>query len=129
VQQCASPVVLIGGDTANTVMDAQLVSESKVSASSSSVPPDRPGFRSIFGTLVETVDDRTKRSITNGVVDYEPTMDFTGAETRSDAEGRFLLCGIPDNETVYINAWLGRRYGYVKVTPDMAMPIEIVLPL
>jgi hypothetical protein len=128
LQQCASPGIVIGSDTANIVVDAQLLAESKVSASSASVPPDRPGFHSIFGTLVEIVDG-VKRPITSAALDYEPAMDFTGAETRSDAEGRFLLCGIPDNDSVYINAWLGRRYGFAKVTPGMPMPIEIVLPL
>jgi len=92
VPQCAIPKLTISGDVTLTV---QLVSLARLSSSSSSLPPSPPGFRHVIGTVTRVVGG-VKQPVADAFVDYEPIEDFPAAVTRSDAEGRFALCGIPE---------------------------------
>jgi hypothetical protein len=124
VQQCAAPQLVANGDLR---LDAQLVSRANVSASPDSVPGPAPGFRLISGVVYElTADGRGMAS--NAFVDYEPLEDFPAATTYTDAQGRFLLCGIPQARNATIGASLGMgrvAYRSVPAGTDASIEIEI----
>ena len=122
LQQCAAPPVVANG---RTHVDAQLVSRVYVSASTDAVPAQAPGFRLISGVIYELTADG-RRPAPDAFVDYEPMDDFIAAATRTDAAGRFLLCGIPDSRTVTIGAWIEpSRFAYQRVPPGAAAHIEL----
>jgi hypothetical protein len=77
--------------------------------------------------VVETTPSG-KQPMANVFVDYEPLEDFPAAVTYSDASGRFLLCGLPRNETVKLGVGIGDRAAYVNVAPDQSTDLEITLP-
>jgi hypothetical protein len=122
VQQCAAPQVTVHGDTA---MDLALVSKANLNAS----PSQRPvaGFRSVSGVIVETTPT-AKQPVAGVFVDFEPLEDFPAAITYSDSGGRFLLCGLPQNDTVLLGAGQGGRVAYANIPPDQSTDIEITLP-
>ena len=123
VQQCATPPLAVGSDLS---LNAQLVSQANVSASPGSVPPSAPGYRLVSGVVYELADSR--HAVSNAFVDYEPIEDFPAAVTRTDAQGRFLLCGIPQDRQATIGAALGSgRVAYYTVPPggDATIDIEI----
>jgi hypothetical protein len=111
-QQCAAPVLTVHGDL---TLDVPIMSRSQISASSSPLP-SAPGTRVVSGVVFETTADG-RRPVPNAVVDFEPIMDFPAAETSSDAQGRYLMCGLPDGETIGLGAGLARRVGSVSVPP------------
>ena len=118
-QQCAAPLVFVRGDTTANLM---LTSMARVTAT----PISPPGFRSVSGTVVQ-VTASGKEPLARVFVDFEPVMDFPAAITSSDTNGRFGLCGLPENATVSIGAGLGGRVAYVDVPPGQTA-VEIVLP-
>lgn len=124
VQQCAARRVTVLSDIQ---LDAQLVSRANLSASLESVTPPAPGYRSVSGVIFEKTDAGT-RPVAGVFVDFEPTMDFPAAVTFSDAAGRYLLCGLLDNETVSIGAGLGNRVAYVSVPAGRSTGVDIMLP-
>ena len=123
VQQCAAPpLVVVGGQMH---MDLQLVARANVSASADTVPLSAPGFRLISGIVYELTNDG-RRPAPDAFVDYEPTEDSPAAVTRTDAAGRFLLCGISQTRTVTIGASNGfNRAGYQQVPPGPDANIEV----
>ncbi len=122
VQQCAVPSVTIEGDL---TMDLALVAKSNVTASATQAAP--PGWRWVSGTIVENTATG-KEPVAGAGVDFEPLEDFPAAVTYSDAAGRFALCGLPQNESVTLDAGLGGRIAYVTVPPGQTTGIEITLP-
>jgi hypothetical protein len=68
-----------------------------------------------------------RRPVPGASVDFEPVMDFPAATTYTDAQGRFLLCGLPDGTTAALGASLTMaRVAYVNVPPHQTtMDIEI----
>jgi hypothetical protein len=125
IQQCASPAVTMQGDT---TVDVQLVSKANVSASSASVPAPAVGFRSVSGVVFETTD-AGKRPVAGAFVDYEPIMDFPAALTFTDSSGRYLLCGLPEGQTVQLGASFGvTRVAYVSALPGQSTNVDIMLP-
>ena len=98
VQQCASPHVTMLSDIQ---LDLQLVSRATLSASPESIAPPAPGFRSISGVVLEKTDAGTQ-PVAGAYVAYEWFEDISAAYTFSDAAGRYLLCSVPDGETVPI---------------------------
>jgi hypothetical protein len=100
VQQCASPRVRMLSDIQ---LDLQLVSRATLSASPESIAPPAPGFRSISGVVLEKTDAGTQPAA-GAYVAYEWFEDISAAYTFSDAAGRYLLCRVPDGETVPICA-------------------------
>jgi hypothetical protein len=124
VQQCAAPRLIVDGALR---LDAELVARGNVSASFDSVPPSAPGFRMISGIVYELLADG-RRPVANAFVDFEPIPDSPAAITYTDAQGRFLLCGIPQAGTAAIGAAIGTgRYAYQSVPagPDASIEIEI----
>jgi hypothetical protein len=123
VQQCAAPQVTVSADT---VVDVQLVSKANLSASSASAAV--AGLRSVSGVIVE-IKDGSKQPVAGASVDFEPLEDFPAAITNSDAAGRFLLCGLPQDEPVFLGASSGiNRVAYLSVPPGQTAGIEITLP-
>jgi hypothetical protein len=122
VQQCAVPEVEANLDL---VMDAQLVARANVSASPDSVPRSLPGFRTISGVVYD-VTAQGRRPAPDAFVDYEPVFDSPAAITYTNAEGRFLLCGIPEAGASTIGASIGLgRVAYLTVPAGPATSIEI----
>jgi len=124
VQQCAAPLVTI---TSDLRQDVQLVSRANVPVSPQSIAPPASGFRSVSGMIVENT--AVGQQPVGGVfVDFEPLEDFPAAVTYSDTSGRYLLCGLPDNQTVTLGAGLGSRVAYLNVAPGRTTGVDIVLP-
>jgi hypothetical protein len=122
VQQCAAPPLVVGGEMQ---LDLQLVARAHVSASRASVPPSPFGLRFVTGVVYELTNDG-RRPAPDAFVDYEPIEDSPAALTRTDAAGRFLLCGIPEARTVTISTALGpSRVAYVRVPPGPDADVEI----
>jgi hypothetical protein len=83
-QPCAAPVKVDG----NTSFDVELVSVRNPQ------PPTSVRPLIVSGTVFETT--ASGRSPVAGVkVLAEKILDFVAAETLTDAEGRYLLCGLP----------------------------------
>jgi len=122
VQQCAVAQVTVQGDMA---MDLALVSKANLTASTTQ---SAPGLRSVSGTIVE-MTSAGKQPVAGAFVDFEPLEDFPAAVTNSDADGRFLLCGLPQSDMVHLGAAAGTsRVAYVNVPPDQTTDVEITLP-
>ena len=122
VQQCAAPEVHVNYSSR---LDAALVPRASVSSSRGSVPPSSPGFRQISGVVYD-VTVQGRRAVPDAFVDYEPIADSPAAVTFTDAQGRFLLCGIPEAGNSVIGASIGAgRFGYVTVPPGTDASIDI----
>jgi hypothetical protein len=123
VQPCAAPPLRMNEDF---VVDIELVPKALVSASSASVS-NRPGFRSISGVIYEMTPDG-KRPLANAFVDYEPIMDSPAATTVTDENGRYLLCGIPNDQVATIGTAVNiNRVAYVDVPPGQTTA-DVVIP-
>ena len=124
VQQCASPPIRMEGDA---TVDVQLVSKEIVSASPETVSV-LPGFRNVSGTVFENSAEG-KRPVQGAMVAYEPVMDSMAAWTYSDANGRYLLCGIPIDQRADVAAALVvGRVAYVTAQPGQTTGVDILLP-
>ena len=117
VQQCAAPLVTIRSDVR---VDGQLVARDKLSVSSPPAPA--PGFRHVSGV----VSDGGK-PVAGAFVDYEPIMDYVGAFTFTDTAGRFLLCGLPKDQTVTLGVGFDGRVAWVEVPPGQSDAVAISL--
>jgi hypothetical protein len=124
VQQCAAPQLTIGAE-GDTRVDVQLVAQSKLS--DSGAQPSPAGFRSVSGVIFENADGGRK-PIAGAFIDFEPTMDFPAATTFSGADGRYLLCGIPEEKSADIGVGFRGRVTYVTVPPGHDAAIDILLP-
>jgi len=119
-QQCAVSVPTVRGDT---TVDIALVSRA-VAAPTALSPP---GLRSVSG-LVVLGTSGGQQSAAGAFVDFEPIMDFPAAITHADGAGRFALCGLPVNDTIWLGASSGSHVGYVPVPPGQSNGVKIVLP-
>jgi hypothetical protein len=65
-------------------------------------------------------------------IGVDPTIapsENSAAYTVSDAAGRFALCGLPANTTVYIEAdAVGGASGEISVAPGKTSDVQIVVP-
>ena len=124
VQQCAVPGFIASG--ASTI-DLRLVPKAVVSAERSSVPAPAPGFRHVTGVVYENSTEG-RRPVAGAFVDFEPMEDFPAAITYTDAQGRFLLCGLPDGISAPLGASLNtERVAYISAPPGQTS-IDIELP-
>jgi hypothetical protein len=121
VQQCAAPELTVPGDA---TVNLQLVAKATLTASTNQ--PPTPGLRSVSGVIVETTPVG-KQPVAGVFVDFEPVPDSPAAVTISDAAGRFLLCGLPQDRAVDLGVGLRNRVTYVSVPPGQT-DIEIWLP-
>jgi hypothetical protein len=121
VQQCVASATM----QADASLDVRLTSIANLSAAR---PQSVPGSRTISGAVFEATP--TGRPPVEGAsVGWEGLLDVVLAETRSDAAGRYLLCGLPlaGFPGLYV---LKQGYGsvsYVTVAPgsDANVDIEI----
>jgi hypothetical protein len=123
VQQCAAPPIRMEADT---TVDLQLVSKENVSSNPDGIPL-APGFRFVSGVIFETTSGG-KRPVRGAHVDYEPVMDSPAAHTFTDANGRYLLCGIPANSSADIGAGFNGRAAYATAMPGQTTDVDIVFP-
>src|SRR5205807_9221460 len=100
VQQCAAPTLQ---PSREATLDLRIVSKAALSADPSSVPPQAAGYRIITGVLFENSPEG-RRPLPGAFVDVEPIGDFPAAITYSDPQGRYLLCGIPDDSPAALGA-------------------------
>jgi len=120
VQQCAATLVLSQGDATR---DIALVSRANLTASP---PPSAPGSRSIVGTVVE-MTSAGPRPVAGAAVDFEPFEDVPAAFTYTDGDGRFALCGLPENEKATLGVGSNGRVAYADIPPGQT-DITITLP-
>ena len=128
VQQCAAWAIVTGDLTLN----APIVSTANVTASPG---PLAPGLRSISGTVVEMtaagsqpVSGAFVVAEAGSVPDFAPS-ELAGAYTYTDAAGRFALCGLPSDGTVYLEAdGVGNASAQVSVGPGQTSGVLITLP-
>ena len=87
VQQCVATTTL----QADTSLDLGLTAIADLSAAR---PLSAPGSRTVSGVVFETTTEG-KQPVAGAWVGWEGLFDTVVAETRSDAAGRYLLCGLP----------------------------------
>jgi len=119
-QPCAVSVPTVRGDT---MVDIALVSTGGVAPAALSPS----GFRSVSGSVVFG-GSGGQQSAAGAFVDFEPIMDFPAATTHADGAGRFALCGLPANDTIWLGASSGSHVGYAPVPPGQSDGVKIVLP-
>ena len=132
-QQCWVTVRL----TADITLDLTLTSRANLGAANSQPPPRAPGTRSISGVVFEmTADGRQPVADVGVFVEYWRGRAVFGGDvvagTLTDATGRYLLCGLPEElvggEGLYVFA-LKNGYGQegfdVGPGSDAVIDIEI----
>ena len=110
---------------ADASLDLRLTSMANLSAAR---PPSGPGSRTVSGVVFE--DTPTGRQPVEGAwVGWETLLDTVVAETRSDAAGRYFLCGLPLGR---ITGLFALKQGYSSVSyasaeagTDAVVDIEI----
>lgn len=123
-QQCAAPPVQM---TADVAVDVEMVPRALVSASPDSVT-NKPGFRSISGVIYENTSSG-RLPVPGVFVAYEHTDSSPGATTVSDGNGRYLLCGIPNDLPASIGTSDSiSRVVYVEAPPGQTTGVDLVLP-
>ncbi len=92
-QQCVTTVTLYS----DANQDVTLTSAQNLAAGNSLRPPHAPGTRTISGIVFESTQ-AGRQPIEGAWVGFtvDPSGDIAGAETFSDASGRYLLCGLPE---------------------------------
>jgi Carboxypeptidase regulatory-like domain len=106
-QQCVATTTM----QADASLDLRLTSIANLSAAR---PLSAPGSRTVSGVVFE--DTATgKQPVEGASVGWEGLSDTTLAETRSDAAGRYLLCGLPLGRTSLFAVKQG--YSSVSVAP------------
>jgi hypothetical protein len=121
-QQCASQPVIITGDH---TLDAQMVPASQLFTTSAPWMTS-PATRVVSGTVyLET--NGTQTPATGAFVDFEPTEDSPAAITKSDSQGRYLLCGLPSTASAYLGASADGRVTYLTVPAGQTAGVDIVL--
>jgi hypothetical protein len=93
VQQCLTTVRLYS----DANQDVTLTSLRNLAAGNSQRPPPAPGTRTISGIVFENTA-AGRQPIEGAWVGFTVDLagDVAGAETLSDASGRYLLCGLPE---------------------------------
>lgn len=118
-QQCAAEITV--GEIPH--LDLPLVAEANLSSSRDSVPPSPPEFRIVAGVVFEPTT-QGRRAVANRLVYYDWGLD-PAAVTRTDDQGRFLICGLPQSRTVSIAADFGGGIAWASVPPGGDADIEI----
>ena len=95
VQPCAAPIVTDGN---TRTLNIQLTRYANLS-SSTPPTPTAPNTRIVTGLVFKTIDG-SRQPVAGAGVDFEPFNDFLAAFTRTDASGRYLLCGLPMSRIV-----------------------------
>jgi len=121
VQQCAASATI---QSADARLDLRLTSLANLSAAR---PQSGPGSRTVSGAVFEAAP--TGRPPVEGAsVVWEALFDVVVAETRSDAAGRYLLCGLPLERIpgLFVHQGFGRTsYVSVEAGGDANVDIEV----
>src|SRR5262245_326461 len=121
VQQCALPAINLDTNAEN--LEVTLVARENASVDKLSVPGSVRG-RILAGRIVENTPSGVQ-PVAGAFVGFDPVPAFPVATTYSDANGRYLLCGLSDGG---IGVELGNRYAYVSVPRDQTSDFDITLP-
>jgi len=126
-QQCLTTVTLY----TDANQDVTLTSARNFAAANSIRPPHLPGTRTISGIVFE-ITEAGRQPIEGAWVGFTVDLagDVTGAETFSDASGRYLLCGLPETR---LTSLFAVKRGYsgdnpwrtVEAGPDATLDIEL----
>jgi hypothetical protein len=65
--------------------------------------------------------------VAGAAVDFEPFEDVPAAFTYTDGDGRFALCGLPENEKATLGVGSNGRVAYADIPPGQT-DITITLP-
>jgi hypothetical protein len=121
-QQCGAPIITDGN---TTTLNIQLTRYANLS---SSTPPTltAPNTRIVTGLVFKTVDG-SRQPVAGAGVDFEPDIDFPAAWTRTDASGRYLLCGLPMSRIELGASSTSSDATYLTVNdgPDSVVDIEL----
>ena len=123
VQQCAAPPIRMETDA---TVDVQLVSKENVTSRPDGIPMTS-GFRFVSGRVLENTPEG-QRPVQGTFVDYEPYMDFPAAWTVTDANGRYLICGIPADSPAVIGVNVKGVAKYATAEPGQTTGIDLVFP-
>jgi hypothetical protein len=104
VNQCALPPLVLSDDV---VVDREIVALGLQATSHSAVQPTE-GLRTVSGVVRR---GRDLEAGANMLVVYETRDYVQAAYTFTDQDGRYLLCGIPRNQTALIAAYRGFENG------------------
>jgi hypothetical protein len=111
VQPCAAQLTLHGDTTVNL----QLVPAAALSASSNAGVSRVPGTRNAAGFVYRVTADG-KQPVPGVFVGFDALSDIgfsplDVSTTISDSTGHYALCGLPMNETIYLEAFFGTVSG------------------
>jgi hypothetical protein len=123
VHQCVTTVTIEGDAT----LDMTISSTRDLVALNASTGPTSPDMRTVSGTVFE-ITANGRQPVENVWVGWEAlVMDGTVAETRSDAAGRYRICGLPRER---VTLFAAPAYGNVVYAPvdagsDAVVDIEL----
>jgi hypothetical protein len=117
-QQCAVEIRV--GETAQ--LELPLVADANLSSSKDFVPPSPSESRIVTGVVYERTT-QGRRAVAHRPVFYDFGLD-PAAGTRTDDQGRFLLCGLPRTRTVSIVEAVGLAFATVPPGGDADIEIE-----
>lgn len=121
VQQCVATTTMQG----DASLDMGMTALANLSAAR---PPSAPGSRTVSGVVFEATA-AGKQPVEGASVGWEALLDTVVSETRSDAAGRYLLCGLPVGR---VDGMFAQKEGYGTVSyasvgpgTDTVVDIEI----
>jgi len=121
VQQCVATTTM----QTDASLDLRVTAIANLSAAR---PLSAPGSRTVSGVVFETTPEG-KQPVEGASVGWEALLDTVVSETRSDAAGRYLLCGLPLGRIggVFAQKTGYRDVSYASVEPgsDAVVDMEI----
>lgn len=105
VQQCVAKTTM----RTDTSLDVPLTSLANLSVSR---PRSPTGSRSVSGVVFE-ITPAGRQPVVDAWVGWDALVDWVVAETRSDAAGRYMLCGLPMEPT---SGLFALKVGYSNVS-------------
>jgi len=122
VQQCATAVTLQSDTSVN--LSVTTYANARVTGL-----PASPGLRHISGVVYQGTG-ATRRPLAGVWVGWEPIMDTVVADTRTDAQGRYRLCGLPTTRIIGLFAVRPGSYqpAYVTAEANGDTTIDFELP-
>ena len=121
VQQCAATATI----QTDTTLDVGLTSLTNLSAAR---PASGPNSRTVSGVVYEATPSG-RQPVAGASVDWIAVYYESVANTRSDATGRYLLCGLPQGpiSNLFVTKQ-GYRFSRLSVEPglDTSVDIEII---
>jgi hypothetical protein len=121
VQQCVVTVTQQGDATVDLTVSS-VVDREALSVPIAATPPDS---RTVSGTVFE-MTATGRQPVENAWVGLDDTSNGFVAETRSDAAGRYLLCGMPEVRLTGLHAGkAGYNVGVFSVDPGSHAVVDV----